>query len=74
VTMKHVVIDSEGLITNIVLWDGDDSWQPPENCTTFALPEDAIIGIGWSMVGDEFLPPPMLTLDQEQPTPIQEDV
>lgn len=50
----------DGVIVNVVLWDGQNDWSPPEGCTavdiTGASPQP---GIGWTTSdgGGTFEPP-----------------
>ena len=30
---RYAVIDANGLVVNVVLWDGESKWTPPEGCT-----------------------------------------
>lgn len=52
---RYAVIDSSGLVVNVVLWDGDAaSWLPPEDHQA-VLSLNA--GPGWQLSNGEFLPP-----------------
>ena len=53
----YAIVDADGLVVNVVLWNGEDTgWTPPEGCTLVALPyvtEDDgyrryTAGIGWT--------------------------
>ena len=37
--MRYVVI-RDGVVENVVIWDGVSDWQPPEGCT--AQPSDTL--------------------------------
>lgn len=43
-----------GVVVNIVVWDGNNEWKPEEG-ETVKLSEDA--GIGWHYKDGEFTPP-----------------
>jgi hypothetical protein len=30
---RYVVIDSEGVAANVIIWDGESEWTPPEGHT-----------------------------------------
>lgn len=52
---RYAVVDSSGLVVNVVLWDGNaESWQPPEQ-------HQAILslsaGPGWLLSNGEFIAP-----------------
>lgn len=51
------VIDVDGTIINVVLWDGDSGWAPPEGHTTLKL-ENSGAGIGWVYKKGVFIAPP----------------
>jgi len=31
--MKYIIVDTDGLITNAIEWDGEAEWSPPEGQT-----------------------------------------
>jgi hypothetical protein len=35
----YAVVDVDGLVINLVRWDGISEWQPPEGCVV-VVPED----------------------------------
>lgn len=55
--MNYAVINSEtNIVENVTLWDGVVSWTPPEGCYVQLL-DNALAGIGWSFVNNQFVPP-----------------
>jgi hypothetical protein len=58
----------DSVVVNVCLWDGDtNTWQPPAEYLMEALPEDSLVGIGWSWDGANFVAPvevPNPALDQ----------
>lgn len=32
--LRHAVINKEGKVVNVVIWDGKTKWQAPEGCIT----------------------------------------
>jgi hypothetical protein len=53
-----VVRDSQ--IENVVLWDGENGWTPPEGTVVVKLSDESIPpadtpGIGWDYVDGEFI-------------------
>jgi len=62
---RYALLDSSGVVTNIVMWDGETDWSPPEG--QIAVQSDAA-GIGWSYANGSFSEPaqqpPALTLDE----------
>lgn len=46
---RYALIDANGLVTNVVRWDGSDRWSPPDGVTLVLLDE------GWGFgPGDEY--------------------
>ena len=54
--MKHAIIRN-GTVENVVLWDGETEWTPPEGTELVAL-DGRPAGPGWSFDGTTFTPPP----------------
>jgi hypothetical protein len=52
------VLNNEGLVVNVVLWDGQSDWNP--DAQTVDLSDHAGVGIGWKWNGtifDDVRPP-----------------
>lgn len=58
--------DSE--VVNVIEYDPDAAYEPPEGLTLDALRDGARVGPGWRVRGGEYLPPPVesLTTDRDQ--------
>jgi hypothetical protein len=54
---RYALINNQNIVDNIILWDGSDSWTPPENMTCINV-ESIKCGIGWSYDGTVFTAPP----------------
>lgn len=54
--MKYAII-RDTLVENVVLWDGETEWQPPEGTTIVEL-GDTIAGPGFTYDGTTFTAPP----------------
>lgn len=50
-------IVENGLVVNIVVWDGNSQWSPELGN---ALPCHSPVSIGWSYDGNEFIQPPFV--------------
>ncbi len=61
-TNAFAVVDSDGVIVNMVVWDGESEWAPPEGTTAIDAGESGC-GIGWTYKDGVFSAPP-LTDDQ----------
>lgn len=52
--MEHAIIRN-GIVENVILWDGEANWSPPPGSVAVQCP--AHVGIGWTYDGSEFAPP-----------------
>jgi len=53
---KQYAVIENGIVTDVVIWDGDTkSWRPPAGAQ--AIQTDAA-GIGWTWDGQTLIPPP----------------
>jgi len=43
-TDTYAVVNADGVVVNLVLWDGQSSWTPPAGCT--------VIIANWLNIGD----------------------
>lgn len=55
-TNAWAVIDRNGIVVNIVVWDGSEEWLPPEGMTAVNC-GDKPFCIGGSYRDGEFTPP-----------------
>ena len=52
-------IVENGVVTNTVLWSGnEDDWKPPEDCVIVKLTDADKCGFGWTYSNGSFTPPP----------------
>jgi len=61
---KYALINNQNIVDNIVLWDGGDSWQPPENMTCINV-ESIDCSIGWVYDGSVFTEPEVIEVIPE---------
>lgn len=54
ITMNYAVIDSTGLVVNVIVWDGVSPWEPPVEHSVVLLEKG---GIGWKIEDGNFIPP-----------------
>lgn len=52
-----VLRDDDGLVVNVIVWDGESPYQH-EGMTLLAAADHPGIWIGWRRVGDEWVAPP----------------
>ena len=61
---KYALINNQNIVENIVLWDGGNSWQPPENMTCINV-ENIECSIGWVYDGSVFSKPEVIEVTPE---------
>lgn len=54
--MRYAVV-RDGMVENVIRWDGEAEWSPPEGADLVALGE-AAIGPGYTWDGAAFTAPP----------------
>lgn len=64
---RYALVDSSGVVDNVVMWDGGEDWAPPQGFTTV---QSDIAAIGWTYANGTFSAPEpqpvVLTLAQAQ--------
>lgn len=56
--MHYAVVDNEtNIITNVIIWDGESIWTPPENHRIFLVPEGTKVAVGWTCDGETIIDP-----------------
>lgn len=72
---KYALINNQNIVDNVVLWDGGDSWQPPENMTCLNV-EGIDCSIGWVYDGSTFTAPEIVVVTPEPapPAPTKEEL
>lgn len=64
---RYALINNQNIVENIVLWDGESDWQPPENMTCVNV-EDIECNFGWIYDGAAFTAPEIVVVTPA-PTP-----
>lgn len=63
---RYAVIDANGNIINVTLWDGVSEWSPPDGC--YVVQSDTML-IGGTYIDGIYTPPsPTAELDEEPQT------
>ncbi|EKS5466246.1 hypothetical protein QB691_000112 [Escherichia coli] len=70
--MKEWAVVENGIVVNVVLWDGISEWHAGEDQEVIEVVGDSQAGIGWTYSGGEFVPPPELEVYPEDATPATE--
>ena len=67
--MNRYTIVANGVVTNVILWDGVAAWTPPGGSTMHLIPDDSPVSSGWSFDGANYtapvITPPVLTSAQQ---------
>ena len=42
--MGEYAVVRDGVVENIIVWDGETEWSPPEGCEVIATPDGCAIG------------------------------
>lgn len=51
-------IVQDGIVVNMVVWDGETEWAPPEGSAAIVVPEGSGVSIGWAYADGKFTAPP----------------
>ena len=54
--MKYALVEN-GVVINIVLWDGSEQWSPGDGVNSIAIDEN-FVDIGWIYENGEFFSDP----------------
>lgn len=52
---RYALVGNDGVVDNVVEWDGQADWSPPQGQD--AVPAPAAVSPGWRLDGGEWLPP-----------------
>jgi len=71
---RYALINNQNIVDNIVVWDGSDSWQPPQTMTCINV-ENIECNIGWIYDGSAFTAPEVVVVTPEPaPEPTKEEL
>jgi len=65
--MNYAIINSAGLVVNVIVWDGKSPWQPPAGFTRAPITNGA--GIGWTYTNGNYTAPPQPPAPPPPPPP-----
>lgn len=65
--MRYAIIVND-VVTNVILWDGQEDYQPSEECELIEVDEE--VSIGWFKEGGVLVAPPEpeFEIPEEDPT------
>ncbi|WP_158248851.1 hypothetical protein [Pseudomonas sp. GW456-12-1-14-TSB6] len=54
--MKKYAVVKNGVVDNLIIWDGDlEGWQPPAGTIAIEIPDSSPVSIGYLYNGSEFV-------------------
>jgi len=53
---NYAVVDSENNVINIIYWDGESKWSPPEGTKAVLISEGVFVDIGYVYIDNGFSP------------------
>ncbi|HIE4429966.1 TPA: hypothetical protein ACXM9H_000937 [Burkholderia multivorans] len=56
-TIQSYAIVESGVVTNLVAWDGETEWMPPEGSTVVLVEPELFVSIGYTYDGKTFTKP-----------------
>jgi len=52
---RYALVDADGLVANVVEWDGETEWAAPDGL--IAVEADVAVSIGWRRTGEGWTAP-----------------
>jgi hypothetical protein len=56
--MRYALVDSDGLVVNAIVWDGEVDYTPADGLAVVAVPDGVGAGPGWTYDGSDWIAPP----------------
>lgn len=53
--MRFAIVDNH-VVVNVILWDGEEQYEPPEGTFLCEVPDE--VSVGWTCVDGVLYPPP----------------
>ena len=64
--MKYLTLNTQGQVTNVIVWDGQEPYTPDNDCTLIPITNAPTgVGIGWTFSNGEWIAPFIETPDEE---------
>lgn len=64
---KYALVNNQNVVENIILWDGEAEWAPPEGMQLVNV-ENVDAGIGWKYENNVFVDPNQTQQSTDQTT------
>lgn len=52
---NYLIVDGDGSVSNVIVWDGEAPYDPGEGLTLTVQPDG--VGIGWRRDGESWIAP-----------------
>ena len=69
--MRYALIDADGLVVNVIVWDGNAEYTAPDGLTLVQIPDDQPCGTGWTYDVTNWIAPPPVE-DEFMEAPVEE--
>jgi len=56
--MRWALVDADGLVTGVIVWDGEVDYTPADGLAVVAIPDGVGGGPGWTYDGTNWTAPP----------------
>ena len=56
--MRYALVNTDGLVVNAIVWDGQTEYTPADGLTVVAIPDGVGAGPGWTFDGTNWIAPP----------------
>lgn len=63
--MRWALVDADGLVTGVIVWDGETEYTPADGLTLVNVPDGQPCGPGWTCDGTKLIAPPPADLDDD---------
>ncbi|MCP1440491.1 hypothetical protein J3D56_003927 [Erwinia persicina] len=54
---NYALINNYGVVENIIVWDGESKWNPPDNSIVARIDNGVFVDIGYTYQKGAFAPP-----------------
>lgn len=67
--MSHYAIIKDSQVVNVIVWDGETEWAPPDDHVHQQVPAGEFVGVGFTWDGIAFHAPvvPVVVIEPEEP-------
>jgi hypothetical protein len=62
--MRWALVDADGSVTGVILWDGQTEYTAPDGLTLVKVPDGVRAGPGWTYDGTNWIAPPPVEVEE----------